>query len=181
MRKARLMVDKDFTIGVIDKRMYGSFVEHLGRAIYGGIYEPEHKTADKNGFRKDVIELVKELDVSIIRYPGGNFVSNYCWEDGIGSIEMGISSKLYEYQAAGKPIICCSSGQPARYVSETKSGIVVSPGDHKALANAVIELKEHPTIAQVMGENGRKYVGSEAAIEVVGSKMKRIFEALNGK
>jgi alpha-N-arabinofuranosidase len=87
MRKARLMVDKDFTIGVIDKRMYGSFVEHLGRAIYGGIYEPEHKTADKNGFRKDVIELVKELDVSIIRYPGGNFVSNYCWEDGIGSIE----------------------------------------------------------------------------------------------
>jgi alpha-N-arabinofuranosidase len=87
MHKARLMVDKDFTIGCIDKRLYGSFVEHLGRAVYGGIYDPEHKTADKDGFRTDVIDLVKELDISIIRYPGGNFVSNYYWEDGIGPIE----------------------------------------------------------------------------------------------
>lgn len=71
-------------IGKIDKRLFGSFIEHLGRAVYGGIYEPDHPAADKNGFRKDVLELVKELNVPIIRYPGGNFVSGYNWEDGTG-------------------------------------------------------------------------------------------------
>lgn len=71
-------------IGKIDKRLFGSFIEHLGRAVYGGIYEPDHPTADKNGFRGDVLELVKELKVPVIRYPGGNFVSGYNWEDGTG-------------------------------------------------------------------------------------------------
>ena len=85
--KARVKVDKDFKISNIDKRIYGSFIEHLGRAVYGGIYEPEHPLADENGFRKDVIELVKKLNVPIIRYPGGNFVSGYKWEDGIGPID----------------------------------------------------------------------------------------------
>lgn len=82
--KAKINIDKSKIISQIDSRIYGSFIEHLGRAVYGGIYEPEHETADDMGFRKDVLELVKELDIPIIRYPGGNFVSGYNWEDGTG-------------------------------------------------------------------------------------------------
>jgi alpha-N-arabinofuranosidase len=82
--KAKLVLNKDFEIGKIDERIYGSFIEHLGRAVYNGIYEPTHKTADDMGFRQDVIDLVKELNVPIVRYPGGNFVSGYNWEDGTG-------------------------------------------------------------------------------------------------
>lgn len=85
--KAKMIVDKDFTISQIDKRVYGSFIEHLGRAVYGGIYEPGHPNADENGFRKDVLGLVKELNVPIVRYPGGNFVSGYDWKDAIGPKE----------------------------------------------------------------------------------------------
>ncbi|MUT64389.1 alpha-N-arabinofuranosidase [Paenibacillus sp. NEAU-GSW1] len=84
--KATMIVDKDFIIGEVDKRVYGSFIEHLGRAVYGGIYEPDHPDADEQGFRPDVIELVKGLDVPIVRYPGGNFVSGYNWEDGVGPV-----------------------------------------------------------------------------------------------
>ncbi|WP_248926932.1 alpha-N-arabinofuranosidase [Paenibacillus hamazuiensis] len=85
--QAKMIVDKDFTIGSIDSRIYGSFIEHLGRAVYGGIYEPGHPQADELGFRKDVFELVRALDVPIVRYPGGNFVSGYNWEDGVGPKE----------------------------------------------------------------------------------------------
>ncbi|NLG68409.1 MAG: alpha-N-arabinofuranosidase [Firmicutes bacterium] len=84
MKRARMVVDPDFAIGAIDDRLYGSFIEHLGRAIYGGIYEPGHPEADEMGFRRDVLELVRRLGVTIVRYPGGNFVSGYRWEDGIG-------------------------------------------------------------------------------------------------
>ncbi|MFZ7136939.1 MAG: glycosyltransferase family 4 protein [archaeon] len=93
----------------------------------------------------------------------------------------GLSSKLYEYQAVAKPIICCSNGVPQIYVKETKSGLVVTPGDYKALANAVIELKRNPDLARMMGENGRKYVEREASIEAIGSKMKKTFELLSCK
>lgn len=85
--KASMIVDKDFVVGEVDKRIYGSFIEHLGRAVYGGIYEADHPTADEQGFRSDVIELVKGLDVPIVRYPGGNFVSGYNWEDGVGPVD----------------------------------------------------------------------------------------------
>ena len=64
-QKARMTVDRDFRIGEVDKRIYGSFIEHLGRAVYTGIYEPGHKTADELGFRQDVIDLVRELNVPI--------------------------------------------------------------------------------------------------------------------
>jgi alpha-L-arabinofuranosidase len=77
-------VHSGYVISNIDPRLYGSFIEHLGRAVYTGIYEPDHPTADRNGMRQDVIDLVRELDVPIVRYPGGNFVSAYDWEDGIG-------------------------------------------------------------------------------------------------
>lgn len=82
--KAKITASKKFVIGEIDRRIYGSFIEHLGRAVYNGIYEPTHDTADDCGFRKDVLALVKKLDVPIVRYPGGNFVSAYNWEDGTG-------------------------------------------------------------------------------------------------
>ena len=85
--KAKIFADKRFEIAKIDKKIYGSFVEHLGRAVYGGIYEPGHDTAVEGGFRGDVIELVKQLNIPIVRYPGGNFVSGYNWEDGIGKVE----------------------------------------------------------------------------------------------
>lgn len=86
-KKAKMMLDKELTIGKIDNRIYGSFIEHLGRAVYDGIYQPGHLLSDGNGFRTDVMELVKELNVPIVRYPGGNFVSNYFWEDGVGPKE----------------------------------------------------------------------------------------------
>ncbi|MGE5581212.1 MAG: alpha-N-arabinofuranosidase, partial [Bacillota bacterium] len=84
MKQAKCIIEKDYVVGSTDPRLFGSFIEHLGRAIYTGIYEPGHPTADEQGFRKDVLELVKELKVPIIRYPGGNFVSGYNWTDGIG-------------------------------------------------------------------------------------------------
>ena len=84
--RARLTIEKDNKIGNVDKRVYGSFVEHIGRCVYSGIYEPGHPAADGEGFRKDVLELAKELGVSIVRYPGGNFVSGYRWEDGVGPV-----------------------------------------------------------------------------------------------
>ncbi len=84
MKKAKIILDKDFTIGEIDERIYGSFIEHLGRAVYGGIYEPGHPEADELGFRRDVIRLVKKLNIPIVRYPGGNFVSGFHWEDSVG-------------------------------------------------------------------------------------------------
>jgi alpha-N-arabinofuranosidase len=71
-------------VAALDRRLLGSFLEHLGRAIYGGIYEPGSALADGQGFRQDVLELVRRLGVPIVRYPGGNFVSGYNWLDGVG-------------------------------------------------------------------------------------------------
>jgi alpha-L-arabinofuranosidase len=85
--KAKITLHKDLQIGNIDPRIYGSFIEHIGRAVYEGIYEPGHATSDAEGFRQDVIDLIKAIDVPIVRYPGGNFVSGYNWEDGIGPRE----------------------------------------------------------------------------------------------
>jgi alpha-L-arabinofuranosidase len=87
MQHAALTVDPAFRIAEVDPRVYGSFVEHMGRCVYTGIYEPDHVTADGEGFRGDVAELVRELDPPVLRYPGGNFVSGYQWEDGVGPRE----------------------------------------------------------------------------------------------
>jgi len=84
--KARLTIDSQAVKAVIDDRLFGSFIEHLGRAVYGGIYEPDHPCADKDGFRTDVLDLVRELKVPIVRYPGGNYVSAFNWEDGVGPV-----------------------------------------------------------------------------------------------
>lgn len=87
MTTARITIDRDFTIGSVPRRLFGSFVEHMGRCVYTGIYEPGHPAADSRGFRTDVLELVKEMGPTVVRYPGGNFVSGYNWEDGVGPVE----------------------------------------------------------------------------------------------
>lgn len=85
--ETRISVNRQNVISEIDNRIYGSFIEHLGRAVYGGIYQPGHEAADDMGFRQDVLEYVRQLNVPIVRYPGGNFVSGYNWEDGTGPKE----------------------------------------------------------------------------------------------
>jgi len=84
VQHSSVVIDPTLPVADVDPRVFGSFVEHMGRCVYTGIYEPGHKDADESGFRRDVTELVKGLDIPILRYPGGNFVSGYNWEDGIG-------------------------------------------------------------------------------------------------
>jgi len=79
-----VVIDSGRQIAPIDRHLFGSFLEHLGRAIYEGIYDPKSKLADSNGFRTDVMQEVRDLGVPIVRYPGGNFVSGYHWLDGVG-------------------------------------------------------------------------------------------------
>ena len=87
MHVARAQLDPAFTVGPVRRRIFGSFVEHLGRCVYTGIYEPGHPAADERGFRTDVLDLVREMGVTTVRYPGGNFVSGYRWEDGVGPVQ----------------------------------------------------------------------------------------------
>ena len=80
----KITVNKEDVIAPVSRDLWGSFIEHMGRAVYGGIYEPTHPSADADGFRGDVRKIVKELGVPAVRYPGGNFLSGYDWKDGIG-------------------------------------------------------------------------------------------------
>ncbi|WP_193103601.1 alpha-N-arabinofuranosidase [Brachybacterium sp. FME24] len=82
-----LTLNSAFRVAPVRRRTFGAFVEHLGRCVYTGIHEPDHPSADDQGFRTDVLELTRELGVSSVRYPGGNFVSGYRWEDGVGPLE----------------------------------------------------------------------------------------------
>ncbi|WP_219993241.1 alpha-N-arabinofuranosidase [Cryobacterium arcticum] len=86
MFHARLSITRDDVVAPVSSRLFGSFVEHMGRSVYTGIYEPGHPTADADGFRHDVLDLVRELAPSLIRYPGGNFVSGFRWEDSVGPV-----------------------------------------------------------------------------------------------
>lgn len=83
-REAHAFLDPHFTVGEVNPRLFGSFLEHLGRAVYTGVFEPDHPAADPDGLRTDVLALVRELGTTMVRYPGGNFVSGYRWEDGVG-------------------------------------------------------------------------------------------------
>jgi len=127
------------------------------------------KIVDKLLSRDEVAELLNQADVLVL--PLVEYKKPY----------RGMSSKLYEYQAVGKPIICCSRGLPSVYVKETNSGLAVYPGDYEALAKAVIELKENPKLARMMGENGREHVENELSIEAIGLRMKEIFQNLQKK
>ncbi|HEY1239092.1 MAG TPA: alpha-L-arabinofuranosidase C-terminal domain-containing protein [Bryobacteraceae bacterium] len=82
--RARVKIDTERTIGEIDPKLYGNFIEHLGRCVDGGVFEEKSPLADANGYRRDVLDAAKKLHVSILRWPGGNFSSNYHWRDGIG-------------------------------------------------------------------------------------------------
>ena len=112
MPRARLTLDPDFTIGEVPRRLFGSFVEHMGRCVYTGIYEPGHPEADEDGFRQDVLELVRELGATVIRYPGGNFVSGYEWEDGVGPKETGPAGWTAP-GARSRPTRSASTSSPA--------------------------------------------------------------------
>jgi colanic acid biosynthesis glycosyl transferase WcaI len=120
---------------------------------------------DKLLSRAAVGEFLSQADVLIL--PLTDFKTPY----------RGMSSKLYEYQAVGKPIICCSEGIPRNYVEETHSGLCVNPGDYKALAKAIIFLRSNEKIARTMGINGRKFVEKENSIQAIGLQMKTILEA----
>ncbi|TDO29675.1 alpha-N-arabinofuranosidase [Kribbella sp. VKM Ac-2527] len=87
MPKATIRLHPGLRVGAVPARLFGSFVEHMGRCLYTGIYEPGHPTADADDFRGDVLALVRELGVTTVRYPGGNFVSGYRWEDGVGPVD----------------------------------------------------------------------------------------------
>ena len=84
MKFANLLISTGRVVGVIEPTVFGSFVEHLGRSVYDGLYEPTHAKANSQGFRSDVLKVIKDLGVSIVRYPGGNFISQYQWKNGIG-------------------------------------------------------------------------------------------------
>ncbi len=86
--EARIKIDTDRTVGEVHPYLFGNFAEHLGRVIYGGIYEEGSPLSDPQGYRKDTMKAVRELGVSLLRWPGGNFVSGYNWRDGIGPKEL---------------------------------------------------------------------------------------------
>ncbi|MBN2440356.1 MAG: alpha-N-arabinofuranosidase [Spirochaetales bacterium] len=87
MKETKITVHTGFKIGRVDPRIFGGFLEHLGRAVYQGIYEPESIHADEHGFRKDVLQTIERMNIPLVRYPGGNFASGYHWQDGIGPRE----------------------------------------------------------------------------------------------
>src|SRR5918911_5606085 len=81
---ATIKIDSDRRLGQVDRRIFGNFIEHLGRCIYGGVFEEGSPLADARGFRRDVLDAARPLRIPIMRYPGGNFVSGYHWLDGVG-------------------------------------------------------------------------------------------------
>src|ERR1700741_5223166 len=87
MRTASCVLDPAAVVAPVSRRTFGSFVEHMGRCVYTGLYEPGHPLADEDGLRTDLLPLTRELGVTVVRYPGGNFVSGYRWEDGVGPRE----------------------------------------------------------------------------------------------
>ena len=124
------------------------------------------EVVDKIVSREEVAKLLRDACALIL--PLRDFGTPY----------LGLSLKLYEYQAVGKPILCCSEGEPGRYVSETGSGIVIKPGDHEALARSILYLKENRGVADKLGMSGRRYVASNLSVEEIGLNMKRLLGSL---
>jgi len=122
------------------------------------------KVIDRIVSRSEVAELLSGADALLL--PLRDFGRPY----------LGISSKLYEYQAAGKPIICCADGQPAKYIRETNSGIVIKPGNYEALAKAVLYLRENREIAGKLGVSGRQCVEGSLSLNKIGLRIIRAFE-----
>lgn len=154
----RIAVSENFRIGEISDSLWGSFIEHMGRAVYGGIYEPKHPTADENGFRGDVKALIEELGVPLIRYPGGNFLSGYDWRDGIGGerpARLDMAWGQLEPNEVGLHEFC-------RYAEAIGSSVMMSvnmgTGSPKEAA-AIVEYCNHPrgsALSELRVKNGRK-------------------------
>lgn len=121
------------------------------------------RIVDKIVSRREVVKELQNADALLLPL------------NGVGSIEMGISSKLYEYQAVGKPILCCSSGQPGNYILESKSGLVIKPGDSEMLSHSILTLINNPKLAHELGASGRKYVAANLSIEHIGSRLVQVF------
>ena len=81
---ANLHISRNFQIGAVSPLLFGGFLEHMGRSVYEGVYDPDSPLADERGMRTDVIAALAELELTIVRYPGGNFTSGYHWQDGVG-------------------------------------------------------------------------------------------------
>jgi len=149
------------------------FVLQGGGELFGYVWQKSKKLGLKNlkviskiVSRDEVADILQDADVLIL--PLKKYHGPY----------QGISTKLYEYQAAGKPIICCSEGMSERYIAKTKSGVTVKPGDHKKLAKSILWLKNNPGLMREFGENGKKYVEKNLSIEVIGYNMKQAFEEI---
>lgn len=124
------------------------------------------KVVDTIVSRDEVAEIMADADALLLPL------------NGIGSIELGISSKLYEYQAAGKPILCCSNGQSGRYISDSKSGLVIKPGDSEMLFKSIVCLLENPKFAKRLGASGRNYVVNNQSINQIGLTMVQVFNKI---
>lgn len=140
----------------------GELLDYVKRRI-AEMHLRNVKIIDRILSRDEVAELLNQADVLLL--PLRDFGRPY----------PGISSKLYEYQAAGKPIICIAEGQPAKYVEETGSGIVIKPGDYRSLAEAIIFLKKNKHIAEELGVSGKQYVENHLSIEKIGQQMMNVF------
>lgn len=162
---------------LLSSHPYIEFILQGGGELAGALKTMVAKTGlsnirviEKIFLRREVADILRTADALLLPLGGKD------------SIELGISSKLYEYQAVGKPILCCSRGQPGLYVMKSKSGIVIEPGDYEALAKSVLALAENPDLATEFGENGRRYVERNHSISKIGLKMKAlIFKVLKGR
>jgi len=159
LRAAKLLEGRDVKIVLQGSGEAASMIRKRMKALNIRNVELIEKVVS----RKEVAKIMASSDALLLPLSG------------MENVEKGISSKLYEYQASGKPIISCSSGMPAKYVEETRSGVVVKPGDYEALAKAILYLKENKDVAKSLGENGRRYVENNMSIEKIGSKMKKLF------
>src|SRR5436309_14968778 len=84
MDTTRIILHPEYQIAPVDPRLFGGFLEHIGRAVYEGVYDPQSRHADKQGFRTDVMQALRRLSLTAMRYPGGNFASGYHWLNGVG-------------------------------------------------------------------------------------------------
>jgi len=162
LRAARVLHDKESDVEFVfqgEGELLGSVesrVEELGL--------DNVRVVDRVISRGEVAELLGGADVLVL--PLRDFGKPY----------LGFSSKLYEYQAVGKPIVCCGRGLPSDFVKETMSGLVVEPGNFGEFAEAILKLKQNPELSRMLGDNGRKYVESEASIEAIGKRLRKILE-----
>lgn len=144
MGKNRIEITDKFRLGEISPYLWGSFIEHMGRAVYGGIYQPDHPTADGQGFRGDVKRLIEELRVPLIRYPGGNFLSGYDWRDGIGKDRprrLDLAWGQTEPNAVGIHEFC---GYAESVGAEVMMSVNMGTGTPKEAA-ALVEYCNHPS------------------------------------